>query len=147
MPERYYRRSFAGCVVTDNEGRVLLVHTTYGDREWKVPGGILESGEAPWEAARRETREEVGLELGDLRLTGVYFIASRDAFGFMFRALDYSGTIRPDGREVDEARFFSPDSLPQPMTATARRRILDALGPGPAPVLEVQHREIPKGPR
>lgn len=127
----FFRRSFVGCVITDAEGHVLLVHTTYGQKKWEVPGGVLETGEAPWEAVRRETREEVGLELGELTLTGVYFMAHRDSFGFMFRADAFSGTIRPDGVEVDEARFFAPTDLPSPMSVFARERILDALGGGP----------------
>jgi len=143
-PEAYdrefFRRSFAACVITDSRGRVLLLHTTYGERKWDLPGGVLERGEAPWEAARREAREEIGIELGDLTLVGVYFLAHRDGFGFIFRASRYTGSIQPDGVEVNDARFFSPGEFPSPMSAFARERILDALAGGPGPALKVQHR-------
>ena len=49
--------------VLDGE-RVLLVRHTYGDRaRWDLPGGWVQAGEAPAEAARREVLEEVGLDL------------------------------------------------------------------------------------
>ncbi len=71
-PESYdrefFRRSFAACVITDQAGRVLLVHTTHGERKWDLPGGVLERGEAPWEAVRREAREEIradGVEVSE----------------------------------------------------------------------------------
>lgn len=132
--------SFAAAVVTDAEGRVLLVRTTYGENKWDLPGGVLEPGEAPWEAARREAREELGIDLGGLSLCGVYFLAHRDAFGFIFRASDFSGDIRPDGKEIDEADYFNPAALPSPMSSFARERILDALAGSLVPALKVQHR-------
>ncbi len=136
----FFRRSFAACVITDDDGRVLLLHTTYGDKKWELPGGVLERGEAPWEAARREAREEIDIELGDLTLTGVYFLAHRDGFGFIFRTSGYAGTIQPDGVEIDDARFFSPGEFPSPMSSFAHERILDALAAGAGPALRVQHR-------
>ncbi len=136
----FYRRSFAACVIADEQGRVLLCHTTYGQKRWELPGGVLEAGEAPWEAVRREAREEVGIELGDFSLTGVYFLAHRDGFGFIFRAASFTGEICPDGAEIGEAGYFAPDAFPSPLSNFARERILDALGPGPHPVLKVQHR-------
>jgi 8-oxo-dGTP pyrophosphatase MutT (NUDIX family) len=132
--------SFAAAVVTDAEGRVLLVHTTYGERKWNLPGGVLEQGEAPWEAARREAREELGIELGGMSLCGVYFLAHRDAFGFIFRASGFAGDIRPDGKEIDEAGYFDAAALPSPISSFARERILDALAGSLVPALKVQHR-------
>ena len=59
----------AGAVFRDAEGRLLLVEPNYRDT-WIVPGGTVESdhGESPRQAARRETAEEIGLdvELGAL---------------------------------------------------------------------------------
>ena len=52
----------------DDRDRVLFVRHTYGDRTpWEMPGGGLRRGEAPEAAVRREMREELGIELVELR--------------------------------------------------------------------------------
>ncbi|HEU4742427.1 MAG TPA: NUDIX domain-containing protein [Meiothermus sp.] len=55
-------------LVTGPSGRVLLVRTTKWRGLWGIPGGKIEWGEALEAALRRELREEVGLELHDIRL-------------------------------------------------------------------------------
>jgi 8-oxo-dGTP diphosphatase len=39
--------------------------------EWQLPGGWIETGESPRQAARREVLEETGLELGELEFVGI----------------------------------------------------------------------------
>lgn len=52
----------AAAIVTDQVGRVLLVHPTYHeDDRWLLPGGVVEPGEHPHDACRREITEELGL--------------------------------------------------------------------------------------
>ena len=51
----------------DAEGRVLLLNwmdPTNGIRLWEPPGGGIDEGESPFEAARRELVEETGLDPG-----------------------------------------------------------------------------------
>lgn len=54
-------------------GRVLLGkrRNAHGAGDWAPPGGHLEFGETPQEAAAREVREEVGLTITSVRLIGV----------------------------------------------------------------------------
>ena len=51
----------AAAIVFDAKRRVLLVREGYGRRRWGLPGGGIEHGELPHEAAVREAREETGL--------------------------------------------------------------------------------------
>lgn len=56
----------ASTLFRDAGGRILIAETTYReDGKWVLPGGTIESadGETPREAARRETLEEVGLDV------------------------------------------------------------------------------------
>lgn len=48
-------------IVAGPRGTILHRHKRLG--RWIQPGGHVDAGEAPWEAALRETREETGLEL------------------------------------------------------------------------------------
>lgn len=64
--DRFYPYA-AGAAVTDDEGRLLCVYSPVRE-EWETPGGAGDPGETPSETARRETREETGIEC---ELTGV----------------------------------------------------------------------------
>ncbi|RFU36359.1 NUDIX hydrolase [Actinomadura logoneensis] len=60
----------AGAILHDPEGRILLVRPAYGDDTWEIPGGAMEHGEYPWDTARREVKEELGVELPPTSSTG-----------------------------------------------------------------------------
>jgi 8-oxo-dGTP pyrophosphatase MutT (NUDIX family) len=56
------RPNLAGCIITDTEGRVLMLHRNTARRQqWEILGGGIESGEQAVEAAVREANEELGL--------------------------------------------------------------------------------------
>lgn len=113
--------------IFDDRGRVLLVHQTYKGNKWAWPGGGVEPGEAPWDAAVREAREETGLDVEPVRLSSLYYFADRGTLGFQFISRVLGGRLVVDGEEISEAGFFYPDDLPIPMTLAGRHRLADAL--------------------
>jgi hypothetical protein len=55
----------AGALIFDQAGQLLILKPTY-KTGWTIPGGIMEAdGETPWDACRREVREECGRFLFD----------------------------------------------------------------------------------
>lgn len=86
----------AGGLITDGDGRLLILEPTY-KRGWTIPGGQIEAdGESPWEGCRREVREETGLEVTVGRLVCVDFLrpkASGKPGGLRF--LFDCGTLDP----------------------------------------------------
>ena len=58
------------------DGKILLLQRAEGSAmagTFFLPGGVVDAGEEPYEAARRELREESGLEVeGDLTIIGTY---------------------------------------------------------------------------
>ncbi|HOS65982.1 MAG TPA: 8-oxo-dGTP diphosphatase [Candidatus Latescibacteria bacterium] len=89
------------------DGRLLLIVKKRGLGQGKVnaPGGRLEPGETPEQAAVRETREEVGLTPSGLRSVGHLDFAFMDGYSLsccVFTADGYDGTLT----ETDEAAPF-----------------------------------------
>lgn len=124
----------ASVVLPDHAGRVLLVHR--GDnQQWGLVGGYLELGESVEAAARREVREEVDLESGELTFFGLY---SGPEFFYVYPNGDqvwgvavayvahhWTGRPRPDGTETRACEFFDPRQPPQPLTKGAQRILAD----------------------
>ena len=81
----------AYAVLVDDEQRVLLALWNEGATPaWMVPGGGVEEGETPEEAAVREVREETGYDVELTRLLGQerFFVAAHDRLDGSGRALD-----------------------------------------------------------
>ena len=66
----------AGALVRGRKGRLLILKPTYKGG-WTVPGGVVEIGESPWEACRRETKEECGLDITAGRFVCLDFLRPR----------------------------------------------------------------------
>lgn len=70
------KRMGAGLLIVDDKSRVLLVEPTY-KTNWEVPGGMVELGEPPREAARREAQEELGFDVEVGRLLVIDWVPPR----------------------------------------------------------------------
>ncbi len=72
----------ADCVIFHGDA-VVLVRRKYDPYKghYALPGGAVEIGETVEDACRREMREEIGLEVRNLRLIGVYSKPDRDPRG------------------------------------------------------------------
>ncbi len=117
----------AAAVILNDRNEVLLVHHTYGELNWEIPGGMGEIGESPQETAVREVREETTLEVRAVATTGWYYCKDVDKMGAVFLCEVISGEIKPDGAEISECRYWPIDNLPRPISAWTIQRIQDAL--------------------
>jgi 8-oxo-dGTP pyrophosphatase MutT (NUDIX family) len=123
---RWRKAPIAGVsvIVTNLSGDVLLLKHSYGPDVWGLPGGGLGTGEDPLEAARREVREELGVELARIEPIGTL---EEELSGSPHTAHLFAATCdrqpQPDGREVVVARFFPSHSLPEPLGRHTRARI------------------------
>ena len=125
----------AGALIFDDDGRLLVVNPTY-KAHWTIPGGIMEAdGETPWEACRREVREEVGLLVEHGRLVAVDFLRPRPSKPGGLRFLFDCG-ILPDAtlrsivlqsEELSEQRLVEPAEALRLLSGPLRRRVSAAL--------------------
>jgi len=123
---RWRRPELRGVAVIalDSEGRVLLVRLSYGPPVWSLPAGGRGRGEDPAEAARREFAEELGGELGEMRLLETSSEPLHGASDTVHLFAGWvAGEVLPDGREVIEARFFARDALPERLEKRVRARL------------------------
>ena len=107
---RYGRTEGAHLLVHDDEGRVLVVRTTYLGPGWMLPGGRVERGETPHAAAERETREETGIEAVVERLLMVEAYRPRDV-SFIFSGRATGGALDPQLGEIAEVGWVSREEI------------------------------------
>ena len=125
----------AGALVWDRKGRLLILKPTYKGG-WTIPGGIIEAdGETPWEACRRETREECGLEVRHGRLVCVDFLRPRPGRPGGMRFLFSCGTFRDSAlsgivlqeAEISAYRLARVDQALRWLSGPVRRRVTAAV--------------------
>lgn len=102
-----------------------MLRHNYGPDHWTLPGGGLKRGEDMETAARRELKEEVGILAQRLQLvTVIEEEISGSPHSCHLYAVTCNQQPSPDRREIAEARFFSPHSLPAPIGSHAHARLL-----------------------
>lgn len=88
------RQIVAACALVSRGTDILMVKTGYR-LGWEVPGGQVEIGESPFQAAIRETFEETGITTEITTLTGIYTNQTRGLIIFAFLGTYKSGTLTP----------------------------------------------------
>ena len=111
-------------VIIENEQGEILLQRRRDNGLWGLPGGSMEPGEKFEETVKREVFEEAGIEIGELKLFGIY--SGKDRIitypngdiccvtGIVFKTSFYTGQIENNTSEAIEYQFFDktyPESL------------------------------------
>ncbi|MPZ61655.1 MAG: GNAT family N-acetyltransferase [Propionibacteriales bacterium] len=128
------KRAIAQMAIRDENFRLLMCHTTYKP-DWDLPGGVVEDGESPRAAARREVSEELAFDVTPGRLLVVDWLPTwggwDDACTFVFdggvhqAGMERQLTFEP--REIRGAEFCDPDQIRERCADFTVRRILAIL--------------------
>lgn len=131
-------------IFDSNRQKVLLTRRA-DNGQWCLPGGRMEPGENIWEACQRETWEETGLHVRQVRLLGVYsspdhIIQYTDGNRFQIIALNFEAEVISGkltlNEEVTEFGYFGPDEFAAlDLIAHHRERLADAFAPQGSPFL------------
>jgi NAD+ diphosphatase len=113
--------------ITNGEGRILLAHNThFAPGVYSHIAGFVEAGETLEAAAIRETREETDIVIGDIQYLASQPWPFPNSLTVAFSARHISGTLKPDGVEIEDAQWFSRDSLPLlPGAGSMSRRLIE----------------------
>lgn len=94
----------AGCVITDDYNRILLLHrSTDTHSHWELPGGKIEKDELPEQAAIRELQEELGI---GVRLVKTLGDAEFEDAGLEYHYLWFQGVISSGEPKICEPETF-----------------------------------------
>ena len=112
-----------GIIITKDD-QVLLMKRKgpHGHGTWSTPGGHLDFGETPEGCAAREAKEEVGLDVVDIRFRAVtndiFETAGKHYITIWMEGKSIGEPFIAAEEEVAELGWFSWDSLPQPLFLT-----------------------------
>lgn len=120
---------FAGCLITDETGRILLMHRPQKN-EWELPGGSVEDDEPFEVAAARQMFEELGIDVEiEQDLGGTSFEARGSTYEFhWFKATILQGEPVPrEHDQCDEAKYVSKHELStmSNLSATLKQLLAD----------------------
>lgn len=139
-----------GCVVV-RDGRLLLVRRrgAHGTGTWSTPGGHLDFGETPEACAARETKEETGVGLSNLRFLAI----TNDVFEdtgrhyvtiWMRGDPDRNEAVIRDAEEIADLGWFESDALPQPLFLCLDNLLSDRCLPSRPPGMPSILAQLPR---
>ena len=114
-------------IVINGNGDALLAHNkNFLSGIYSVIAGFNEAGESLEETIVREAKEEVNLEVDDIRYVRSQPWPFPNSLMIGFSARSSGGEPKPDGKEIEDARWFSRDQLPElPGSASVSRYLIN----------------------
>lgn len=124
----YPRVSPAIIVLVRRGAEALLAHSgRFTTGFYSTLAGFVEPGESLEETLRREVREEVGVEIRNIRYFGSQPWPFPHSLMVGFVGDHAGGDIVVDGEEIKDARWFRADALPPiPPRLSIARKLIDA---------------------
>jgi NAD+ diphosphatase len=115
-------------LVTHGRRLLLARKPAFPPGRYSALAGFVEPGETLEDTVVRETREEVGVEVKNIRYFGSQPWPFPHSLMIAFTAEYAGGEVRPDGVEIEEACWFEPERLPKlPPRISISRQLIDTV--------------------
>jgi len=114
-------------IVINDRGEALLAHNKkFATGLYSLIAGFSEPGESLEATVTREIKEEVGIDVKDIRYIRSQPWPFPDSLMLGFSAHHAGGELRPDGIEIEDARWFSRDNPPNlPGSSSVSRYLIN----------------------
>lgn len=127
---RFANRGVSIDAVIIKNNNILLIQRGVEPNKgfWGTPGGYVEWDESAEETAKREVKEETGLDVLDVKLAGVYSNPGRhpkQVINILYLAQVADGEPKV-GDDAKDVKWFPLDSLPEKMALDHKQNIEDA---------------------
>jgi len=130
-------KQFATLILRNEANEVVLI-LREDFHIWGWPGGGVEIGETPENAAIRETREETGFEAEIVRYCGQYQRLPMNDTRHVYLGRVVGGEAIENGPETLAVGWFKPDQLPAKTTPFVKEILQDALSVHAVPFKRIQ---------
>jgi 8-oxo-dGTP diphosphatase len=147
--------SVVAAVISDDAGRLLLCQPRQGHIVWGLPGGRIRPNESPIHAVIRDVMVQTGTDIELFDLVGLYQLTGDgcgddlpDVAVHVFRGqLHGEVAVNAPGR-ITRLSWHDPEALPEPLTATTRAALADAVAGRSGVLRSVQRdkHEVPDDP-
>lgn len=128
--ELFYPRISPAVIVLIRKGHEILLarSPSFPTGMYSLIAGFVEPGESAEAAVSREVWEEIRLRVKNLRYFGTQAWPFPNSLMIGFTADYASGEIRPDGIEIEDAKWFSVNKLPVlPGKISISRKLIDSF--------------------
>jgi 8-oxo-dGTP diphosphatase len=135
MQENYYenlpkKRMGVGALIFNEKDELLIVKPTYKDH-WSIPGGVVDKYKSPRQACVREIKEEIGLDINDVRFLCVAYASDDGEKGESLQFVFYGGklsdneskNIKITGKEIGEYKFVKTEEATRLVSSGLGRRL------------------------
>ena len=112
------KRMAAGALIFNEKDELLIVKTSYKNY-WSIPGGVIEENESPRQGCIREIKEEIGLEINNIKFLCVDYTKADEnkdkdeSLQFIFSGGKLTDkeikNIKMDGKEIVDFDFVLPE--------------------------------------
>jgi ADP-ribose pyrophosphatase YjhB (NUDIX family) len=151
MSSEYYKnlpkkRMGVGTLIFNEKDEILIVKPSYKDH-WSTVGGVIDENESPQVACKREVKEEIGIDLKEVKFLCVDYTSNGGERGESLQFIFFGGklnkneikNIKLDGKEIVEYKFIKINGALPLLSEKLRIRLpkcLDALKNNTAIYLE-----------
>ncbi len=121
MSSEYYnnlpkKRMGVGVLILNTKDEIFIVKPSYKDH-WTTAGGVIDENESPRNACIREVKEEIGIDLKNVKFLCVDYSSNSDEKGESLQFIFFGGklseseieNIKLDEKEIAEYRFMKID--------------------------------------